>query len=55
MKVGDLVKHLYGVVPGHGIIIEPPDKTLCEAKTIWDDGRIRTLPAGWLEVVSVSR
>jgi len=54
MKVGDLIKHLYGEVPGHGIVITTPDRTLCEVKAVWSDGRLRTLKAGWVKVINES-
>jgi hypothetical protein len=55
MKVGDLVKHKYGTVHGHGMVVEPPDSTLCEATVLWMTGQVMALSAGWLEVISETR
>lgn len=51
MKVGDLVKHRYGTICGHGMVIELPDDSLCQAIVLWMTGITHTISAGWLKVI----
>jgi hypothetical protein len=58
MKVGDLVRHVYSVRGMVGIIVELVSWRHTETKTpfvLWDDGGIRNVQWGLIEVISESR
>jgi hypothetical protein len=57
MKVGDLVRHVYSVRGMVGIIVELVSWRHTETKTpfvLWDDGGIRRVQWGLIEVISES-
>ena len=58
MKVGDLVRHIYSERGMMGIIVEIKSWAHTESKTpfiLWDDGTIRKIQWGLIEVVNESR
>jgi hypothetical protein len=58
MKVGDLVRHIYSERGMVGIIVEIVSWKHTESKTpfiLWDDGTIRKIQWGLIEVVNESR
>jgi hypothetical protein len=57
VKVGDMVKHKFGTLFGHGIIVDMND-AIEEAKLLWschDSHKIQTVSYCWLRVISESR
>ena len=58
MKVGDLVRHVYSERGMTGVIVELVSWRHTETKTpvvLWDDGGIRKIQWGHIEVVNESR
>ncbi len=56
MKVGDMVKHKYGTLYGHGIIVDMNDDAE-EAKLLWachDSHTLQIMSYCWLRVISES-
>ena len=56
MKVGDLVKHKYGTVVGHGIVVKVDDShRQTTAVVLFQTGNVLKLWENHIEVISESK